>query len=72
MGFSRQEYGGGLTIPSPGDLPNPGFEPVVPELAEGFFTTEPLRKSYIFASRILVYMSDQGLNPSHSSENTNS
>ena len=27
MGFSRQEYWGGLPFPSPGDLPNPGIEP---------------------------------------------
>ena len=41
-GFSRQEYWGGLPFPSPGDLPNPGIEPMSlmsPELAGGFFTT---------------------------------
>ena len=27
MGFSRQEYWSGLSVPSPGDLPNPGTEP---------------------------------------------
>ena len=26
MGFSTQEYWSGLRFPSPGDLPNPGFE----------------------------------------------
>ena len=26
MGFSRQEYWGGMPFPSPGDLPNPGIE----------------------------------------------
>jgi len=30
MGFSRQEYWSGLTFPPPGDLPNPGIEPVSP------------------------------------------
>ena len=40
-GFSRQEYWSGLTFPSPGDLPDPGFECVSPALADGFFTTEP-------------------------------
>ena len=30
MGFSRQEYWSGLPFPPPGDLPNPGFEPVSP------------------------------------------
>ena len=29
MGFSRQEYWRGLPFPSPGDLPDPGIEPVV-------------------------------------------
>ena len=38
MGFSRQEYWNGLPFPSPGDLPNPGIEPVAPAVAGGFFT----------------------------------
>ena len=41
MGFPRQEYWSGLTSLSPGDLPNPGFEPMSPALARGFFTSEP-------------------------------
>ena len=32
MGFPRQEYWSGLSLPSPGDLPNPGIEPESPEL----------------------------------------
>ena len=28
MGFPRQEYWGGLPVPSPGDLPDPGSKPV--------------------------------------------
>ena len=42
MGFSRQECWSGLQCPPPGDLPNPGIEPVSlmsPALAGGFFTT---------------------------------
>ena len=42
LGFSRQEYWGGLPFPPPGDLPNPGIEPTSlasPALAGGFFTT---------------------------------
>ena len=42
MEFSRQEYWRGLTFPPPGDLPNPGIEPVSltsPALVDGFFTT---------------------------------
>ena len=38
-GFSRQEYWSGLPFPSPGDLPDPGIEPVSPALAGRFFTT---------------------------------
>ena len=30
MGFSRQEYWSGLPFPPPGDLPDPGIEPVSP------------------------------------------
>ena len=41
MGFSRQEYWGGLPFPSPGDLPDPGIEPTSPELDEGLLPTEP-------------------------------
>ena len=41
MGFSRQEYWSGLSFPPPGDLPDPGIEPVSSALAGGFFTTEP-------------------------------
>ena len=40
--FSKQEYWSGLPLPPPGDLPNPGTEPVTLEvqaLAGGFFTT---------------------------------
>ena len=31
MGFSRQEYWSGLPCPPPGDLPNPGVEPMTPQ-----------------------------------------
>ena len=43
MGFSSQDYCSVLPFP-PGNLPNPGIEPVSPvslALASGFFTTEP-------------------------------
>ena len=32
MGFPKQEYWGGLPLPSPGDLPEPGIEPESPAL----------------------------------------
>ena len=49
MGFSRQEYWSGLPCPPPGDLPDPGIEPVSsllsPALAVSFFTTSPTWKA---------------------------
>ena len=48
MGFPRQEYWSGWPFPSPGDLPDPGIEPMSlasPALA-GSFTAEPLGKPY--------------------------
>ena len=41
MLFSRQEYWSSLPLPSPGDLSDPGIEPVSTALAGRFFTTEP-------------------------------
>ena len=46
FGFSRQDYWSGLPFPSPGDLPDPGTEPMSLTLADGFFTTEPPGKSF--------------------------
>ena len=51
MGFSQQEYWSGLSFPPPGDLPNPGNEPMSPSLAEGFFTTEPPGKPLLYSKR---------------------
>ena len=42
MGFPKQEYWSGLPFPPPGDLPDPGIEPISlmsPALAGGCFTT---------------------------------
>ena len=42
MGFSRQKYRGGLPCPPPGNLPNPGIEPMSlrsPAIAGRFFAT---------------------------------
>ena len=46
--FSREKYWSGLLCPPPGDLPDPGMEPValmIPELAGGFFTTSATWKA---------------------------
>ena len=55
MGFSRQEYLGGLPCPPPGHLPDLGIKPLPlmsPALADGFFMTSttweaPQSSSYI-------------------------
>ena len=46
MGFFRQECWSGLPFPLPGNLPNPGNEPVSPALTSGFFTTETQGRQY--------------------------
>ena len=51
MGFLRQEYWSGVPFPPPGDLPDPGIQPVspvAPELAGRIFTTEPPGKPNTF------------------------
>ena len=45
LGFSRQEYWNGLPFPSPGDLPNPGIDPVSPVLQADALPSEPPGKS---------------------------
>ena len=45
MGFSRQEYWRGLPFLPPGDLPDPGIEPMslmFPALTSGFFNTSAI------------------------------
>ena len=39
--FPRQEHWSELPFPPPGDLPDPGVEPVSSALAGVFFTTQP-------------------------------
>ena len=46
MGFSRQEYWGGLPFPSPRDLPDPGIEPESPALQADSLPTE-LRGNFV-------------------------
>ena len=41
MGFPRQECWSWVPSSPLRDLPDPGIEPESPELAGGFFTTEP-------------------------------
>ena len=64
MRFSRQKYCSGLSVPSPGDLPDLGIEtvsPVSPALAGGFFTTElPGKLKKIIYIYMYVYISIKG------------
>ena len=52
MDFSRQENWSGLPCPPPGDLPDPGMEPMFPAWQADLFTTEspgkPMSCSYYF------------------------
>ena len=52
MEFSKQEYWSGLPLPSPGDLPDPGVEPMSPASAGRLFTTEPPRNPVDLSVRI--------------------
>ena len=52
MGFSRQEYWGGLPFPSPGDLPDPGIEPRSPALKADALTSEPPGKPWVTAQSL--------------------
>ena len=61
----RQEYWSGLPFPPPGDLPDPGIEPISlasPALADGFFTTsENLKIIYFFFFNELINLAVSGL-----------
>ena len=53
LGFSRQEYRSGLSLPPPGDLSNPGIEPASltsPALAVMFFTTSATWEAHDIAA----------------------
>ena len=49
MGFPRQECWSGLPFPSPGDLPDPGIEPVSPE-SPAFSSVQLLSRVQLFAT----------------------
>ena len=50
----------GLPFPSPGDLPNPGIQPMSPSLAGGFFTAEPSGRQIQDSSKTLVNLCQRG------------
>ena len=46
--ISQKECWSGLPFPPPGDLPDPGVEPMSPALAGEFFTAEPPGKLQLY------------------------
>ena len=75
MGFSRQEYWSGLPCPAPGDLPDPGTEPmslISPALAAGLFfflTTSTTWKALVImyimiTSYVYILQNDHRSKPS--------
>ena len=52
MGFPRQEYWSSLPFPPPGDLPNPGIEPVSSALAVRVFPLCHQGSSYLLIPEI--------------------
>ena len=62
-GFFRQEYCSGLPFPSPGDLPDPGIEsmvPVSPALQANSLPSEPSGKPHFQICFILLDNSSVG------------
>ena len=60
MGFSRQEYWSGFPCPPPGDLPNPGIEPVSPAAPALQADSLPLRHQGSPSCYYLITMFSQG------------
>ena len=61
MELLKQEYWSGLPFLSPGDLPNAGIEPMSPELAGRFFTTDLPGKSNILEVGLFISMLEKKL-----------
>ena len=60
MEFSRQEHWSGLPFPSPGDLPDPGIEPMSPTLQVDLLTSEPPGKLETLEMGLIAWMIDLG------------
>ena len=65
MGFPRQEYWSGLPFLRPGDLPNPGIDPVSPTLQVDSLPVEPPGKPKNTAVGSISLL--QGIFPTHKS-----
>ena len=57
VGFPRQEHWSGLPFPSPGDLPDPGIEPISPALQADSLLSEPPGKPEVTFYIILMHIS---------------
>ena len=55
MGFPRQEYWSRLPFPPPGDILDPGIEPMSPALVGRSFTIEPPEKPMSASSTSTVF-----------------
>ena len=56
MELSRQEYWSGLPCPPPGDLPDPGMEPLSTALQADSLLFEPLGKPIpIYTPPLMIY-----------------
>ena len=61
MGSFRQEYGSGLPLSPPGDLPDPGIEPtslISPALTSRFFTTSATWEAPRLSGNVLISKCD--------------
>ena len=57
MAFPREGYQSGLPFSPPGDVPDPGIEPVspmAPTLSAKFFTTEPRGEALLWTVKLLM------------------
>ena len=52
VGFPTEEHWSGLTYSFPGDLPNPGIEPMSPALRVGSLSAESYQQLLCFLSTI--------------------
>ena len=57
MEFSRQGYWSGLPFPSPGDLPDPGTEPISPALtADSLLLIHPGSHCSVLLCKIIIFL----------------
>ena len=61
--FSRQEHWNGLPCPPPGDLPNPGIEPMSPTLQVDSLPAEPPGKPIFTCSTYTLMLLPQFISP---------